>query len=78
MLRRVDRPHSTSATARIRRPWARREHRVTRFRASVAPDNARSQNLIHKLGFVKIGEQWDEEDGLEWVFETPSPDSFTR
>lgn len=51
---------------------------VTRFRASVAPDNARSQNLLHKLGFVKIGEQWDEEDGLEWVFETPSPDSFTR
>ncbi len=51
--------------------WARREHGVTRFRASVAPDNERSQNLIGKLGFVRIGEQWDEEDGLEWVFETP-------
>ena len=50
--------------------WARREHGVTRFRASVAPDNARSQNLVRKLGFVQVGEQWDEEDGLEWVFET--------
>ena len=50
--------------------WARREHGVTRFRASVAPDNERSQHLIAKLGFVRIGEQWDEEDGLEWVFET--------
>jgi RimJ/RimL family protein N-acetyltransferase len=49
--------------------WARREHGVTRFRASTAPDNERSQNLITKLGFVRIGEQWDEEDGLEWVFE---------
>ena len=51
--------------------WARREHGVQRFRASVAPDNERSQHLIDKLGFVRIGEQWDEEDGLEWVFETP-------
>jgi RimJ/RimL family protein N-acetyltransferase len=50
--------------------WARAEHQVTRFRASVAPDNARSQNLIRKLGFVQVGEQWDEDDGLEWVFET--------
>lgn len=50
--------------------WAQREHGVRRFRASVAPDNERSQHLIGKLGFVRIGEQWDEEDGLEWVFET--------
>jgi RimJ/RimL family protein N-acetyltransferase len=50
--------------------WARREHGVRRFRASVSPDNERSQHLIGKLGFVRIGEQWDEEDGLEWVFET--------
>ena len=51
--------------------WARSEHGIRRFRASIAPDNGRSQNLVAKLGFVKIGEQWDEEDGLEWVFETP-------
>jgi RimJ/RimL family protein N-acetyltransferase len=49
--------------------WATHEHGVRRFRASVAPDNERSQNLIGKLGFVRTGEQWDERDGLEWVFE---------
>jgi ribosomal-protein-alanine N-acetyltransferase len=49
--------------------WATRIHGVRRFRASVAPDNERSLNLIGKLGFVRIGEQWDERDGLEYVFE---------
>jgi [ribosomal protein S5]-alanine N-acetyltransferase len=49
--------------------WATRVHGVRRFRASVAPDNERSLNLIVKLGFVRRGEQWDERDGLELVFE---------
>lgn len=49
--------------------WATRVHGIRRFRASVAPDNERSLNLIAKLGFVKTGEQWDEEDGLEYVHE---------
>jgi len=49
--------------------WATREHDVHRFRASVAPDNERSLNLIGKLGFNRTGEQWDERDGLEWVYE---------
>ncbi|HET8587405.1 MAG TPA: GNAT family N-acetyltransferase [Candidatus Limnocylindria bacterium] len=53
--------------------WAHREHGVSRFRASVAPDNDRSQNLIRKLGFGRVGEQWDPEDGLEWVFEAEWP-----
>jgi len=49
--------------------WATHVHAIHRFRASVAPDNERSLNLIAKLGFVKTGEQWDEEDGLEHVYE---------
>lgn len=49
--------------------WARREHGIRRFRASVAPDNERSLHLIGKLGFRRVGEQWDPEDGLELVFE---------
>ncbi|MGH2454657.1 MAG: GNAT family N-acetyltransferase [Candidatus Limnocylindria bacterium] len=49
--------------------WATRVHGVRHFRASVAPDNERSLNLIGKLGFVRTGEQWDPEDGLELVFE---------
>jgi ribosomal-protein-alanine N-acetyltransferase len=49
--------------------WAQRVHGVRRFRASVAPDNERSINLIAKLGFRQTGEQMDPEDGLELVYE---------
>lgn len=49
--------------------WARREHGIRRFRASVGPDNERSINLITKLGFVHTGEQWDPDDGRELVYE---------
>ncbi len=38
-------------------------------RASVSPDNAPSLNLIAQFGFVQVGDQWDEEDGLELVHE---------
>ncbi len=49
--------------------WATRVHAIRHFRASVSPDNDRSLNLIGKLGFVQTGDQWDERDGLELVFE---------
>ena len=49
--------------------WATRVHGVHRFRAAVAPDNERSLNLVAKLGFRQTGDQWDDEDGLELVFE---------
>ena len=49
--------------------WATRAHGIRHFRASVSPDNERSLNLIGKLGFVQTGDQWDDEDGLELVFE---------
>ena len=49
--------------------WAEQVHGVRRFRASVAPDNERSLNLIAKLGFVHTGEQWDPDDGRELVYE---------
>ena len=49
--------------------WAQRVHGIRRFRASVAPDNERSLNLIAKLGFVHTGEQWDPDDGRELVYE---------
>ena len=49
--------------------WANRVHAIHRFRASVSPDNMRSLNLIAKLGFRQVGDQWDDEDGLELVFE---------
>lgn len=49
--------------------WAIEAHGIRRFRAAVAPDNERSRNLIGKLGFRQTGEQWDEVDGLELVYE---------
>jgi ribosomal-protein-alanine N-acetyltransferase len=49
--------------------WAGRERGIQHFIASVAPDNPASLSTVRKLGFVQTGEQWDEEDGLELVFE---------
>jgi [ribosomal protein S5]-alanine N-acetyltransferase len=49
--------------------WASAEKGMHRFIASVAPTNAPSLAIVEKLGFVQTGEQWDEEDGLELVFE---------
>jgi len=45
------------------------------LRASISPDNEPSLNLAASFGLERNGEQWDEEDGLEWIFEiaTPSP-----
>jgi [ribosomal protein S5]-alanine N-acetyltransferase len=41
------------------------------IRASIAPDNEPSRALAEGQGFRHVGEQWDEEDGLELVFERP-------
>ena len=49
--------------------WARRERGVRSFVASAAPGNEPSLAILRKLGFVQTGEQWDDEDGLELVFE---------
>jgi [ribosomal protein S5]-alanine N-acetyltransferase len=38
-------------------------------RASVSPDNAASLAVVRRVGFVHVGEQVDEEDGLELVHE---------
>ena len=48
---------------------AAREPAVRVVRASVSPDNAASLGLIAQYGFVRVGEQWDDEDGLELVYE---------
>ena len=49
--------------------WARTEHGVRRFRVSISPGNAPSLAMAAKLGFVQTGEQMDEIDGLELVFD---------
>lgn len=51
---------------------AAREPSVRTVRASIRPDNAGSLATIAGFGFRKSGEQWDPEDGLEWVFTRPA------
>jgi RimJ/RimL family protein N-acetyltransferase len=46
---------------------------VHRFVASIAPDNKASLALAVKLGFERVGEQVDDIDGVEYVFETTWP-----
>ena len=53
--------------------WAAQEHGVTSFSVSITPDNVASLALAAKLGFAQIGEQIDEEDGLEYVFQLVRP-----
>ena len=48
--------------------WAR-VRSVSRFMASIGPDNVPSLNLAAKLGFTQVAEVLDEEDGPEIVFE---------
>lgn len=48
---------------------ARREPTVRTLRATVSPTNERSLALIRQYPFVEVGEQWDDEDGLETIYE---------
>jgi RimJ/RimL family protein N-acetyltransferase len=52
---------------------AAREPGVTTVRASVSPTNTPSLDLVLSEGFVAVGEQEDEEDGLEIIHELPVP-----
>ncbi|MDH6627153.1 ribosomal-protein-alanine N-acetyltransferase [Streptomyces sp. LBL] len=56
-------------TALVQRAVA--EAGVRTVRVTISPDNAASLATISGFGFVKVGEQWDEEDGLELIFEIP-------
>jgi RimJ/RimL family protein N-acetyltransferase len=46
-----------------------REQGVTRYIASVGPQNEPSLALVRRLGFVEVGRHWDDEDGEELEFE---------
>jgi RimJ/RimL family protein N-acetyltransferase len=48
---------------------ARQHPAVRTLRVTVSPDNAASLGLVAQLPFVEVGEQWDDEDGLETIFE---------
>lgn len=42
---------------------------VRTVRASISPDNIASRALVDQHGFEVVGEQWDDEDGLEIILE---------
>jgi RimJ/RimL family protein N-acetyltransferase len=48
------------------------EPAVRTVRVSIRPDNAPSYALVQQYNFEKVGEQWDEEDGLEFIYEIPA------
>jgi RimJ/RimL family protein N-acetyltransferase len=52
---------------------AAREPAVRTVRVSIRPDNEPSYRLAVQYGFRKVGEQWDDEDGLEIVYERAAP-----
>lgn len=51
--------------------YAASDPSVTLVRASISPDNAASMATIRPFGFTKVGEQIDEVDGLELIYEVP-------
>lgn len=57
-------------TALVRRAAA--ESAVSTVRVTISPDNAASLATISGFGFTEVGEQWDEEDGLEIIYEVPA------
>lgn len=42
---------------------------VRRVRVTISPDNLPSNRLVAQYGFTEVGEQWDEEDGREIIYE---------
>lgn len=48
---------------------ARDEPLVRTVRVTIAPENTASRDLAVPYGFKAVGEQWDDEDGLEIVYE---------
>ena len=59
------------ATAMLRAAldWASSEPAVRTVRASISPENEASLATLRPFGFTHVGEQWDEEDGRELLFE---------
>lgn len=54
--------------------WAGREEAVTTVRAAVRPDNTPSWRVLAPWPFTSVGEQWDDEDGLETIVELATED----
>jgi RimJ/RimL family protein N-acetyltransferase len=54
---------------------AAEEPLVHTVRVTISPDNQASHHLASQYGFVEVGEQWDDEDGLEIIYEVTASQS---
>jgi len=52
--------------------WVANDPQVKTLRYTVSPENLVSLHIIKKLNFNLIGEQIDEKDGLELIYELSS------
>jgi ribosomal-protein-alanine N-acetyltransferase len=52
--------------------WAAAEPAAVTVRASISPENNASLATIAGFGFTHVGEQWDDEDGTEFLYERPA------
>ena len=72
----VDPPHRRRGYARAALvallDRAAREPSVTIVRATISPANHASRKLVLQYGFREVGEQCDDEDGIETIFEVPA------
>jgi ribosomal-protein-alanine N-acetyltransferase len=50
---------------------ARADESIHVFRVTVSPTNTASLGLVAQLPFLEVGDQWDDEDGLEIIYELP-------
>ncbi|WP_241977510.1 GNAT family N-acetyltransferase [Cryobacterium cheniae] len=48
---------------------AKNHPNVQIVRATISPDNIASRALVDAYGFREVGDQWDDEDGLEIILE---------
>lgn len=54
--------------------WAAHQPGVNFLRYTVSPENVESISIIKNFGFPLVGEQMDEEDGLELIYEASVAD----
>jgi ribosomal-protein-alanine N-acetyltransferase len=54
--------------------WMSRKPEMKILRYTVFPTNAPSMHIIKKIGFAEVGEQIDDEDGVELIFEQSKED----
>ena len=57
---------------------AAREPRVRTVRVTISPGNVPSYQLASQYGFTEVGEQWDDEDGLEIIYEVDAQPRSTK